>query len=90
MPKVPPSLRVVSVHQGPPEEDVPEVSRSRETAVGTGAGIIFKGSGFYATDYRKPGYTKAAKKESDSTVAASSGAKESTSRKPQANKTARE
>ena len=32
--------------------------------LGTGAGIIFKGSGFYQTDYRKPDYKEAAKKES--------------------------
>jgi putative FmdB family regulatory protein len=31
---------------------------------GTGAGLIFKGSGFYITDYRSPSYTEAAKKES--------------------------
>lgn len=29
--------------------------------IGAGAGIIFKGSGFYATDYRSDGYRKAAK-----------------------------
>jgi putative FmdB family regulatory protein len=28
--------------------------------VGSGAGIIFKGSGFYQTDYRSESYTKAA------------------------------
>ena len=28
--------------------------------IGTGAGIIFKGSGFYCTDYRGDGYKKAA------------------------------
>ena len=32
--------------------------------IGTGAGIIFKGSGFYATDYRSESYKKAAKSES--------------------------
>ncbi len=35
----------------------------RQTAkrlIGTGGGIIFKGSGFYATDYRSEGYKKAA------------------------------
>jgi predicted nucleic acid-binding Zn ribbon protein len=32
--------------------------------LGTGAGIIFKGSGFYATDYRSDSYREAAKKES--------------------------
>ena len=30
----------------------------------TGAGILFKGSGFYATDYRSESYKEAAKKES--------------------------
>ena len=28
--------------------------------IGTGAGILFKGSGFYQTDYRSPEYNKAA------------------------------
>jgi putative FmdB family regulatory protein len=32
--------------------------------IGTGAGLIFKGSGFYATDYRSESYKQAAKKES--------------------------
>ena len=32
---------------------------------GTGAAILFKGSGFYETDYRSEGYTKAAKAETD-------------------------
>jgi predicted nucleic acid-binding Zn ribbon protein len=31
--------------------------------LGTGAGIIFKGSGFYSTDYRSPSYQEGAKKE---------------------------
>jgi putative FmdB family regulatory protein len=36
---------------------------------GTGAGLIFKGSGFYQTDYRSEGYKKAA--DSDKPAAAS-------------------
>jgi putative FmdB family regulatory protein len=32
--------------------------------LGTGAGLIFKGSGFYITDYRSPSYRESAKKES--------------------------
>lgn len=32
--------------------------------LGTGAGLIFKGSGFYITDYRSEGYKEAAKKDS--------------------------
>jgi len=31
-----------------------------------GAGLLFKGSGFYITDYRSEGYKQAAKKESES------------------------
>lgn len=32
--------------------------------IGTGAGIIFKGSGFYETDYRSDSYKKSAKADS--------------------------
>ena len=32
-------------------------------AIGAGAGLIFKGSGFYITDYRSENYKQAAKKE---------------------------
>ncbi len=35
-----------------------------EKQIGTGAGFIFKGSGFYITDYRSAGYKKAAKEAS--------------------------
>ena len=35
--------------------------------LGTGAGLIFKGSGFYTTDYRSDSYKEAAKKESPTT-----------------------
>ena len=40
--------------------------------VGTGAGVIFKGSGFYQTDYRSDSYREAAKKDGGG-VAADSG-----------------
>jgi putative FmdB family regulatory protein len=33
---------------------------SLKRLIGTGAGFIFKGSGFYCTDYRSDGYKKAA------------------------------
>ena len=32
--------------------------------IGAGAGLIFKGSGFYITDYRSEGYKKSAKTDS--------------------------
>ena len=33
--------------------------------IGTGGGIIFKGAGFYATDYRTESYNKQAKSEQE-------------------------
>src|SRR5262252_4278134 len=39
-------------------------------AISGGAGLIFKGSGFYITDYRSDSYREAAKKESGSTTPA--------------------
>jgi putative FmdB family regulatory protein len=34
--------------------------------IGAGAGLLFKGSGFYITDYRSEGYKSAAKSDSNS------------------------
>src|SRR6476660_5366807 len=49
--------------------------------IGAGAGLIFKGSGFYITDYRSDKYKEAAKKESGAgstdKKTADSGGKES-------------
>jgi len=50
--------------------------------IGTGAGMIFKGSGFYITDYRSDSYKEKAKAEggsSDSKSTDSSDAKPSSS-----------
>jgi putative FmdB family regulatory protein len=44
-------------------------------AIGAGAGLIFKGSGFYITDYRSEGYKQAAKKESGAGESKSSESK---------------
>ena len=43
-----------------PVEKCPECGGKVQRLIGAGAGIIFKGSGFYATDYRKtqPGTTR--------------------------------
>ncbi len=47
--------------------------------LGTGAGLIFKGSGFYITDYRSNSYKEGAKKDAPATPAGdkSTGGKES-------------
>lgn len=48
-----------------PVKKCPECGRQTATRlIGTGGGIIFKGSGFYATDYRSEGYQKAAAPDS--------------------------
>ena len=41
--------------------------------IGTGAGLIFKGGGFYQTDYRSDGYKADAKKESGGSASDDSG-----------------
>ncbi|MFQ6036239.1 MAG: FmdB family zinc ribbon protein [Sedimentisphaerales bacterium] len=40
---------------------------SLKRLIGLGAGIIFKGSGFYQTDYRSESYKKAAETEKNAT-----------------------
>ena len=39
--------------------------------LGTGAGLIFKGSGFYCTDYRSSSYKSGAKNDSSSSSSSS-------------------
>jgi putative FmdB family regulatory protein len=44
-----------------PKKKCPECGALKlERLIGTGAGVIFKGGGFYETDYRSEGYKKAA------------------------------
>lgn len=45
--------------------------------ISAGGGLIFKGSGFYITDYRSEGYKQAAKKESDASKPATGDSKPS-------------
>lgn len=40
---------------------------SLKRLIGTGAGVIFKGSGFYQTDYPSDSYKQSVKKESSTT-----------------------
>ncbi|MBN1556636.1 MAG: zinc ribbon domain-containing protein [Lentisphaerae bacterium] len=45
--------------------------------LGAGAGILFKGGGFYETDYRSDSYKQAAKKEQAAAKPAAAGKKDS-------------
>ena len=46
-----------------PLKKCPQCKGRVRRLLGTGAGLIFKGSGFYTTDYRSENYKSAAKKE---------------------------
>ncbi|MGE5177173.1 MAG: FmdB family zinc ribbon protein [Hyphomicrobiales bacterium] len=49
----------------PPRKRCPKCRGKVRRLIGTGAGMIFKGSGFYVTDYRSESYKRQHKKESD-------------------------
>lgn len=50
----------------------PECGKNKvRRLIGAGAGLIFKGSGFYITDYRSDGYKSAAKGDSSSSSSTS-------------------
>jgi putative FmdB family regulatory protein len=56
----------------PPLKKCPKCGKSKLRRVfGAGAAIIFKGSGFYQTDYRSEAYKSAAKAEQESTKSSS-------------------
>ena len=59
----------------------PECGGKVKRLIGTGSGVIFKGSGFYETDYRSSNYHSDAKKDSSSSTTVSTP-KESEKKKP--------
>lgn len=46
-----------------PTTPCPKCHRAARRLISGGAGVLFKGSGFYATDYRSKGYKKQAAAE---------------------------
>jgi putative FmdB family regulatory protein len=64
-----------------PKRTCPACRGRVKRLVGTGAGLLFKGSGFHVTDYRKPGYSAAASKDSGTGAAAKTEAGASVSSK---------
>ena len=69
-----------------PVKRCPKCRGKTRRLIGTGAGIIFKGSGFYETDYRSDSYKDAEKKEK--TASKSDSEKSADSKTPDATKTA--
>jgi putative FmdB family regulatory protein len=56
----------------PPIENCPECGGRAERLISGGAGFLFKGSGFYITDYRSDGYKKSAEMDKASPTPSSS------------------
>ena len=48
-----------------PIKKCPKCGKKVRRLIGAGAGVIFKGSGFYATDYRSDSYKKDEKKDKE-------------------------
>ena len=65
-----------------PQKKCPKCKKSKlRRLFGAGAGVVFKGSGFYQTDYRSESYKKAASADKpDTTSAASAGETKSESK----------
>lgn len=55
-----------------PRKRCPKCRGKVKRLLGTGAGVIFKGSGFYSTDYRSESYRKGASAEKTSSEKATS------------------
>ena len=59
-----------------PIKRCPECGKAKvKRLLGTGAGFVFKGSGFYITDYRSEGYKEKAKAEAGGQTGGSSDSK---------------
>lgn len=74
----------MEVFQGindPVKRKCPECGKLKlRRLIGSGAAIVFKGSGFYQTDYRSEGYKKAAKADQSSGSESKPDAKKSDSK----------
>lgn len=58
-----------------PLKRCPKCKGKVRRVIGTGAGLLFKGSGFYITDYRNDSYTQASKAEKSASSGADEAAK---------------
>jgi len=71
----------------PVKRKCPECGKQKlRRLFGTGAAIVFRGSGFYQTDYRSESYKKGAKAEKDATSKKSDSKSESKSSEKQTEK----
>ena len=67
----------------------PRCGKKPQRLISGGAGFLYKGSGFYTTDYRSESYKSAARKEKEAvSKPADDSSKKSSDKKPKAEKTA--
>ena len=72
----------------PVEKKCPECKKNKlRRLFGTGAAVMFKGSGFYQTDYRSDSYKKAADKDKPASESKSESKPESKSESKSSEKT---
>jgi putative FmdB family regulatory protein len=72
-----------------PERKCPECKKLKlRRLIGTGAAVVFKGSGFYQTDYRSDSYKKSAAADSGSSSSGSSSTEKPSSEKTSSEKPA--
>lgn len=62
-------FELVQKMSDPPRKRCPKCGKKVDRLIGAGAGLLFKGSGFYITDYRSAEYREKAKAESSQSAA---------------------
>ncbi len=71
----------------PVKRKCPECGKNTlERLIGTGAAVLFKGSGFYETDYRSESYKKAQKADSGESKGEKSDSKDAKKSEPKPDK----
>jgi len=74
----------------PVKKKCPECGRMKlRRLFGTGAALLFKGSGFYQTDYRSDSYKKAAEADKSTSSGKDSGSKDAAAKTPAKSKPAK-
>jgi len=83
------ALEIFQAMSEAPKKKCPKCGKSKlERRIGAGAGFLFKGSGFYLTDYRSKGYTAQSEAERKLATSSESSTDKSSTDKPAATPTA--
>lgn len=80
-------FEIVQKMTADPLKECTECKGKLKRLIGSGAGIIFKGQGFYSTDYRSEGYKKQAAQEKKGSSEAKDKKKSEKTKTPQTKST---